>query len=712
MAADGTITYEVKIDDKGAVQTLDQVKDGAENAGNTGAGAFDKMKLSTAALAAGVALVVAKLVEFTKASIETGLQFDKSMSQIAATMGTTVDQVSGLRDEAQRLGATTAFSAQQAAEGMNILAQSGLKEQEIIAALPDVLNLAAAGNLDLATSASYVTGAFKGFGDTAENAAKYTDLIAVGASKSNTTVQALGEGLSRAAATSASYGQSVEGTTLALLRLAEQNVTGAEAAQAMNRAMMDLYTPTSAAKKELDALGVSVYDANGNARDFNTVVDELNAALSSMSDEEANATKNAIFSTFGLQAFNKMTVSTTDKVDEFKEALAGAGGAAETMANTQLDNLAGDMTLFDSAVEGLQIKISDMFVPTLRTLYQTAQEVISGITNFITEHQAAFDGLASVLSGVVSIVLNVLSKGFQVLGVAMQVVFAIIEPLMIALGNFVGLVAPLFEVDMVTAIEKFEAVFSDLVGVVGGVLDAVLSYLGAFVSDWIKEGIRAFDEFVTNAVEYLHDLPEKIKGFLDNIITNAAIFVATLAIKGVQAASDFISGLLGGIQSGASDVVAFVKSIPGRILSALGNLGSLLVNAGSQIIGGLLDGITSKFDAVKNFVGGIGSWIAEHKGPEQYDKNLLVRQGGWIMEGFARGLEDGKSDVLAALQDITADISGYTIDAQLQPSATAGVFNNSTIVNINGITTSSPGVIDAATNLVNALQLDLRMGVA
>jgi TP901 family phage tail tape measure protein len=146
------------------------------------------MKLSTAALAAGVALVVAKLVEFTKASIETGLQFDKSMSQIAATMGTTVDQVSGLRDEAQRLGATTAYSAQEAAEGMNILAQSGLKEQEIIAALPDVLNLAAAGNLDLATSASYVTGAFKGFGDTAENAAKYTDLIAVGASKSNTTV--------------------------------------------------------------------------------------------------------------------------------------------------------------------------------------------------------------------------------------------------------------------------------------------------------------------------------------------------------------------------------------------------------------------------------------------------------------------------------------------------------------------------------------------
>lgn len=337
-------------------------------------GGFDKITAlglaAWAAIGAAIIKVTSAGIGFLKDSVNVGMGFDKSMSQVAATMGTTVDSIQDLSSFALEMGATTAFSAQQAADGLNILAQSGLAAEDQMKTLPDVLNLAAAGNLSLAESASYVTGAIKGYGDSFDNASKYTDLIATGAAQANTNVSQLGAALSGSAASASSYGQTVEETTLALLRLAEQNVTGAEASTALNRAMMDLYTPTDAAKKAMQKLGVSAYDATGKARPLNDVVDELTAAMDGMSDAEKNATKNTIFSTFGLQAYNKMAVSTTEKVNGFKKALDQSAGSAQKMSEVQLDNLSGDITLAKSAAEGFKIAISNGVTPAIRTFVQ------------------------------------------------------------------------------------------------------------------------------------------------------------------------------------------------------------------------------------------------------------------------------------------------------------------------------------------------------
>lgn len=376
------------------------------------AGGFQKISAlgiaAWAAVGAAIVKVTSAGVGFLKDSVNVGMGFDKSMSQVAATMGTTVDSIQDLSSFAMEMGATTAFSAQQAADGLNILAMSGLNAQEQMATLPEVLNLAASGGLDLATAASYVTGAVKGWGDSFSNSAKYTDMIATGAAKANTNVNQLGAALSDSAATSASYGQTAEGTTLALLRLAEQNVTGAEAATALNRAMMDLYTPTDNAKKALDKLGVSAYDSTGKARPFNDVIDDLTVAMDGMSDAEKNATKNAIFSTFGLQAYNKMTVSTKAKVDEFKKALDQSAGSAEEMAKVQLDNLAGDITLAKSAAEGFKISISNGVTPAIRQFVQKG-------TTELGKLKAAFDkdgfsGLASQLSDSILTMIGELGK--------------------------------------------------------------------------------------------------------------------------------------------------------------------------------------------------------------------------------------------------------------------------------------------------------------
>ena len=376
-------------------------------------GGFDTISAAGIAAWAAIGAAVIKVtkagVDFIKESVNAGMGFDRSMSQVAATMGTTVDQIGDLTSFAVEMGATTAFSAQEAADGLNILAMSGLNATEMMQTLPEVLDLAASGGLDLATASKYVTGAVKGFGDSFEHASKYTDMIATGAAKANTNVNQLGLALSDSAATASSYGQTAEDTTLALLRLAEQNVTGAEAATALNRAMMDLYTPTSSAKKALDSLGVSAYDlTTGKARPLNDVIDDLTVAMDGMSDAEKNATKNAIFSTFGLQAYNKMVVSSKQKVGEFEKALDGATGSAKKMANTQLDNLAGDITLAKSAAEGLKISISNKLTPAIRSFVQKGTTELGKLKNAF--EQDGFAGLGKQLAKSISSMTREISK--------------------------------------------------------------------------------------------------------------------------------------------------------------------------------------------------------------------------------------------------------------------------------------------------------------
>ena len=190
----------------------------------------DKLKSISGGIVTGITTAITaasgSIVAFGKSAISAGSEFDSAVSQIAATCGKTVDQISSLRDKAIELGSATSYSATQVADAENIMMMAGLSEEETLSSVADVLNLAAAGSLDMANAASYVTGAVKGFNDEFTNTQYYTDLMAKGATLAATDVDSLGAALSRSSSTAASFNQSAEDTTVALLRLAEQNVTG------------------------------------------------------------------------------------------------------------------------------------------------------------------------------------------------------------------------------------------------------------------------------------------------------------------------------------------------------------------------------------------------------------------------------------------------------------------------------------------------------
>ena len=206
------------------------------------------------AVAAGAA--AAGMTAFAKASVQTGMQFDSAMSQVAATMGTTVDQIGELRDFAQKMGATTAFSATQAAEALNYMALAGYDADTSMEMLPNVLNLAAAGSMDLARASDMVTDAQTALGLTTEQTSEMVDQMAKTSSKTNTSVSQLGEAMLTIGATARNLkGGTVELSTV-LGVLADNGIKGAEGGTHLRNAILSLQTPTTDVAAALEKLGM------------------------------------------------------------------------------------------------------------------------------------------------------------------------------------------------------------------------------------------------------------------------------------------------------------------------------------------------------------------------------------------------------------------------------------------------------------------------
>lgn len=550
------------------------------------------------------------------AALKAGTDFESAMSQVAATMGTTTDKIQNLSKFAQHMGATTAFSATQAAEGLNVLAQSGLTAEEQMQALPEVLNLAAAGNLSLADSSTYVVGTLKGFGKGMDYAKRVTDLVAKGATMANTDVRGLGTALSSSSATAKSYGQNMDSVTLSLLRLAEQNITGEEAATALNRAMMDLYTPTSTAKKALDELGVSVYDAQGNARDFNDVVDELNGKLSGMSEEERNAYKNTIFTTYGLQAFNKMTVSSTEKVNDFKEGLKDANDSALKQAQTQLDNLKGDITLFKSALEGAGIVISNVLIPNIRNFIQWLTNLVTKF-NELSEEQQNFIVKVGLVIAAIGPVLLILSKVASTIGIiitavktANGVIGSVTKTIQLLSMGQSALIADMGGIPSV--ITKIVTSFSSVIAPALGVVAVIGTLVAMFVTLW-----KTNEEFRNNITKTFNRMRGSFERFADGVVQriNELGFNFESITEVISAAWNTLCGMFAPVFEGAFKTVGAIIDLTLNNILALmdvfigvftGNLEQAIRGVSSWIVG-FIDVFSRIGETILNTIGSIGS---------------------------------------------------------------------------------------------------------
>lgn len=352
----------------------------------------DHAKEDFAAVAKAAAAITAALIAVGKKAVDVGMEFDSSMSQVAATMGYSVEEINTkgseaqqtfqkLRDTALALGKSTSKSANEASEALNYMALAGYDAETAIAMLPKVLDLSSAGEIELAKASDMVTDAQSALGLSIEDTEKLIDQMARTASKSNTSVEQLGEGILNIGATAKDMKGGTKELTEVLGLLADNGIKGAEGGTKLRNILLKLEAPTDKAAAKLEELGVKAYDSDGKLRSMQDIFTDLNTAMADMTEQDKSLAKATIFNARDLGAVNALLNTTSDRWNELGDAIEDSTGAAHDMAEVQLDNLAGDITLFKSAVEGAEITISDRLTPTLRDMVQFGTEAVGKLSD-------------------------------------------------------------------------------------------------------------------------------------------------------------------------------------------------------------------------------------------------------------------------------------------------------------------------------------------
>ena len=334
-------------------------------------------KLETAVKVFVLGKAVKKLVGFAKDAVNTGMAFDSAMSQVAATMGVSTDEIGELREFAKEMGATTAFSANQAAEALNYMALAGYDAEKSMKMLPTVLNLAAAGGFDLGRASDMVTDAQSALGLSIEETETMVNQMAKTASRSNTSVEQLGDAMLTIGGTAKFMAGGTDRLQTVLGLLADNGIKGSEAGTHLRNILLKLSSPTEDGAKLIKELGLEIFDANGNMNDMQDIMLGLNDALSTMTQEDRMTALAELFNTRDLAAVNALLSTSEERWDDLGGSILEAQGAAEQMAQTQLGNLAGDITLLKSAAEGAKIEFSEGISPAIRDVVQRITKALS-----------------------------------------------------------------------------------------------------------------------------------------------------------------------------------------------------------------------------------------------------------------------------------------------------------------------------------------------
>lgn len=426
-------------------------------------GSFQSFKTTMGSIANGIAVTLgatiaagaAGMYAFGKSAVDAGMQFDAAMSQVAATMGLTVDEITELREFALKMGAETAFSATQAAEALNYMALAGYDAKTSMAMLPTVLNLAAAGGMDLARASDMITDTQSALGLSIEETTELVDKMAQASSKSNTSVSQLGDAMLTVGGTAKNLKGGTTELATALGILADNGIKGAEGGTALRNIILSLTAPTDAACDAMARFGGMeklVYDEAGNMRDLNSIFSDLNDIMGEMSQQERINLMSTIFNKRDLKSAEALIANVGSRWNELTGYIDNAQGAAQKMAETQLDNLTGDITLMKSALEGVKIQFSDGITPALREIVQTITKTLSkGETQkFIKELGETLGELLKTLLSICSeyvlpLFIKLLENGaekFKTLVVVIGSVVAIMKVLDIAMSTSpIGLMA-------------------------------------------------------------------------------------------------------------------------------------------------------------------------------------------------------------------------------------------------------------------------------
>ena len=658
-----TVTIDAKLNETGVVSGAKKVKvsledikkadgslnwkgmkEGEETTKKAGDG-FTVFKGILANLATvGIGMAIGAVKDFCSNIVEIGKTFETSMSKVSALSGATGDDLAALEAKARELGASTTFSASEAADALGYMALAGWDTAEMLEGVGSVLTLAQAGEMDLAAASDLVTDYLSAFNMEASDTARMVDVLAYAQSNANTTVEGLGMAFKNCAANANAAGMDIETTSAAISMMANQGLKGSEAGTALNAVLRDMTAKMQDGAIAIGDQSVAVMDAEGNYRDFIDIIDDIGKATDGMGEAEKAAALQSTFTADSIKGLNLILNAGAGEMDSFREQLYGCAGTAEETAAIMTDNLGGDLAAMNSAFEELSIKIYEGLQEPLRGAVQfITGPVVSGLTVFAENLDVLvplISGVATAL-GVLAVALNISSiagiatKALTAVQGAMTGLFAamVANPLGAIIAVIAGLVVAFktlwdnceefrnFWLGLWDSIQTAVQPIADwvLANVVTPMMGHFQEFQSAFSELWnaIVANVTSAWEQIAPIVQFGMEMIQTIFGALMpvieatwsaawgiiqaiatavwNVISNTVTTVMGIIQGVIQVVTGIISGDWDAVWNG-------IKQIFESVINGILQAGANIFNALAQIIGSVLVGIYNVWASIWNSV--------------------------------------------------------------------------------------------------------------
>lgn len=437
--------------------------------------------------------VTAPLLGLGAAALKTGNEFEAQMSRVKSISGATEEDFASLTDTALELGASTSFSAGEAAQGMENLASAGFNAQQIIAAMPGLLDLAASSGADLATATDYAASTLNAFGMAADETGRVADVFAKASADTNAQIEDMGEAMKYIAPVAAAMNQDFEMISAAIGIMANAGIKGSQAGTSLRGAFSRLAKPTEQMTNTMEALGLSFYDSEGNMLKLDEIILQLETNMADLTQEQRNQALVTLFGQESLSGMLALMESGSGGINEMTQALEGSTGAAKEMADVMLDNTSGAIEEMFGSIETLAIKVQQVFAPVVT-------EIVQGVTEFV-------NWLSSLDQETLQFILTIAAF------------LAAAGPLLIFISKIISavtVIAPMIP-----------TVGGALAALVTGPIGLIIGALALFAAAWstnfgnIREIVGGFIEFITGGLNGLMDLfgffGKTLSGLLDKL---------------------------------------------------------------------------------------------------------------------------------------------------------------------------------------------------
>ena len=642
-----------------------------------------------------------KLAGLAKSSVSVGMNFDASMSQVAATMGTTVDQIDNLTKVAKEMGSTTKFTATQAADALNYLALAGYDADKAAEVLPSVLNLAAAGGMDLAYASDLVTDAMASLNIEAnkQNVDDFGNKLAMAASKANANVSQLGEAILTVGGTAANLKGGTTELTTALGLLANVGIKGAEGGTHLRNIILSLQSPTDEAAKKMQKLGLQVYDSQGKMRGLNDILSDLNSAMNGMTQGQKDSIINQLFNKTDLAAVNGLLAAQGEQWGTLAAQIDNADGAMGQMAETQIDNLQGAMTIMSSAFEGMQLAVYDELEPTLTEAVKWGTDCLTQLTTALSEGgpeamlAAAGEIISDLAAGIAEQLPGLMTTGVEIITQLAQ--------------NLTDTMPAMLD----TGAEALAALAQGIINATPALLTSATEIIAEFM---LYLGDHA-DEIMDTGMQLLESLVIGITDNLPQLITAAAALIAKWAAAliahlpdilkcGAAMLTTLVDGIVCSLENLAEAALACVAKLVGVWDGSMDEWGHI----GENIVSGLLNGIKGAWniltkwvsDGINGLVSGVKGRLGIHSPSKVFDEI-----GVQVCNGLAQGLDRGNKKVKDAAKTVVASV---TDSATTLTNGVAKTVETVTERMANGATQQKQTITETSRQMVGGVLKDIK----